>query len=397
MPLGTAAIIAAAGAGSRAASDGIPKQYQALAGQAVLSRALQAFLTHPRVDRVVPVIAAADRGRYAALALRHAKLMAPVEGGATRQDSVKAALAALAADPPARVLIHDAARPFVASELIDRVIDALATEAAVVPALAVTNSLKRVERGRVLGTVLREGIWAVETPQGFAFDAILAAHRRAADQGRYATDDAALIEWMGQPVAVVPGDRTNVKLTTAEDLADAHRRFAIDDALRLGDVRVGVGIDVHAFGPGKQVILGGVAIPHTRELTGHSDADVVLHALTDAVLGALSDGDIGVHFPPSDPQWKGTSSDRFLSAAAERVRARHGMIAHLDVAIAAEAPRIAPYRERMRARIAAICGVAIDRVSVKAGTNEGLGFVGRGEGIAAYATATVRLPFTSPP
>jgi 2-C-methyl-D-erythritol 4-phosphate cytidylyltransferase/2-C-methyl-D-erythritol 2,4-cyclodiphosphate synthase len=397
MPLGTAAIVAAAGSGSRVGATGIPKQYQAIGGKPVLVRALDAFLAHPGVDRVLPVIAASEESRYAALGCRHDKLLPAVHGGPTRQESVLAALTTLSADPPQRVLIHDAARPFLTSALIDRVIGGLDRQIAVVPALPVTDTLKRVERGQVLATVLREGMWAVETPQGFAFDAILAAHRRAADQGRYATDDAALVEWMGQPVAVVPGEPDNVKLTTAEDLAAARRRFELEAALRFGDVRVGVGIDVHAFGPGKQVILGGVAIPHTRELTGHSDADVVLHALTDAVLGALADGDIGVHFPPSDPQWKGTSSDRFLSAAAERVRARQGMIAHLDVAIIAEAPRIAPYREKMRARIAAICGIAVDRVSVKAGTNEGLGFVGRGEGIAAYATATIRLPLTSPP
>jgi 2-C-methyl-D-erythritol 4-phosphate cytidylyltransferase / 2-C-methyl-D-erythritol 2,4-cyclodiphosphate synthase len=277
------------------------------------------------------------------------------------------------------------------------VVARLATEIAVVPALPVTSTLKRVDRDRVIGTVLREGVRAAETPQGFAFDAILAAHRRAADQGRFATDDAALVEWMGQQVAVVAGDPANVKLTTAEDIAAARRRFSIDEALRVSDVRVGAGIDVHAFGEGRQVMLGGVAIPHTHGLVGHSDADVVLHALTDAILGALAEGDIGVHFPPSDPQWKGASSDRFLAAAAERVKARGGIVAHLDVAIVSEAPRIGPHRDAMRARIAAICGIGIDRVSVKAGTNEKLGFIGRGEGIAAYATATVRLPLTPGP
>ena len=303
-----------------------------------------------------------------------------------------AGLKALADDPPARVLIHDAARPFVSSALIDRVIAALASDNAVIPALPITDTLKRVDRDHVVGTVFRDGVRAAETPQGFAFDAILGGHRRALAEGRFVTDDAALVEWMGLPVAVVAGDPVNVKLTTAADIANAKRRFQVDDALRLGDVRVGIGIDVHAFGPGQEVMLGGVAVPHSRGLTGHSDADVVLHALTDAVLGALGDGDIGTHFPPSDPQWKGASSDRFLADAARRVGERGGIIAHLDVAVVAEAPRLAPHREAMRTRIAEICGIGRDRVSVKAGTNEGLGFIGRGEGIAAYATATVRLP-----
>ncbi len=358
----------------------------------MLSWAIEAFVAHAGVDTVLPVIAAGDHDRYASLGLKHPKLLAAVDGGPTRQDSVANALAALAKQPPARVLIHDAARPFVSSDLIDRVLGALSSEIAVVPALPVTNSLKRVDGGRVMGTVLREGVRAVETPQGFVFDTILAAHRRAADQGRFATDDAALVEWMGERVGVVDGDPANVKLTTAEDIATARRKFEVEDALRLGDVRVGVGIDVHAFGEGRQVMLGGVAIPHTHGLVGHSDADVVLHALTDAVLGAIADGDIGVHFPPSDPQWRGASSDRFLAAAVARVKARGGAVSHLDVAVVSEAPRISPHRDAMRARIAAICGIGVDRVSVKAGTNEKLGFVGRGEGIAAYATATVRLP-----
>jgi 2-C-methyl-D-erythritol 4-phosphate cytidylyltransferase/2-C-methyl-D-erythritol 2,4-cyclodiphosphate synthase len=392
MANGTAALIVAAGSGSRAGTPGIPKQYRSVGGKPVLSWSLGTFLAHDRIDRVVTVIAAGDRVRYASLRHADSKLMPPVVGGPTRQESVMAGLAAFAADPPARVLIHDAARPFVSAALIDRVLAKLGSEAAVVPTLPVTNTLKRVDRGHVVGTVLREGVQAAETPQGFAYDAIVAGHRRAVTEGRFATDDSALVEWMGTPVAVVPGDPGNIKLTTAEDMAAAERRFDIDDALRLGDIRVGIGIDVHAFGAGHQVMLGGVAVPHNRGLVGHSDADVVLHALTDAVLGALGDGDIGVHFPSSEPQWKGASSDRFMADAASRVRARQGVIAHLDVAVVTEAPRLGPYREDMRARIAEICGIGIGRVSVKAGSNEGLGFIGRGDGIAAYATATLRLP-----
>jgi 2-C-methyl-D-erythritol 4-phosphate cytidylyltransferase/2-C-methyl-D-erythritol 2,4-cyclodiphosphate synthase len=398
MPTRTAAIIVAAGAGSRAATaGGLPKQYQSVGGKPVLSWTLDAFLGSDAVTLVLPVIGAGDEARFARLGYRDKKLRPPVHGGPTRQESVMAGLSALTAEPPERVLIHDAARPFVSAALISRVVAKLDTDIGVVPTLPVTSTLKRVDRGRVVGTVLREGVQAAETPQGFAFDVILAAHRRALDQGRFATDDAALVEWMGQPVAVVPGDPGNIKLTTAEDIAAAQRRFDIDYALRLGDVRVATGIDVHAFGPGQQVMLGGVAIPHSRGLVGHSDADVVLHALTDAVLGALADGDIGVHFPPTDPQWKGASSDRFLAAAVSRVMARGGLVAHLDVAIVCEAPRIGPYRDQMRSRIAAICAIDLDRISIKAGTNEGLGFIGRGEGIAAHATATLRLPLMPSP
>jgi 2-C-methyl-D-erythritol 4-phosphate cytidylyltransferase/2-C-methyl-D-erythritol 2,4-cyclodiphosphate synthase len=392
MPQETVAIVVAAGSGTRAGRGDRPKQYQNIGDKPVLRWSLDAFLRHDDVASVVPVIAPTHAADFTSLGIRHPKLRPPVHGGPTRQDSVFAALTALAASSPRYVLIHDAARPFVSGELISRVVAQLGTGIAVVPALPVTSTLKRVDRDRVVGTVLREGIRAVETPQGFTFDAILAAHRRAAEQGRFATDDAALVEWMGQAVAVVEGDPTNVKLTTVEDIADARRRFATDEALRLGDVRVATGIDVHAFGPGTKVMLGGVAIPHDRGLVGHSDADVVLHALTDAVLGTLADGDIGVHFPPSDPQWKAASSDRFLAAAVARVKARQGVVAHLDVAVVCEAPRIGPYRDQMRQRIAAIAGIDVARVSVKAGSNEKLGFVGRGEGIAAYATATVRFP-----
>ena len=263
------------------------------------------------------------------------------------------------------------------------------------PALPVASTLKRVDGdGRVTATVPRDGLHAAETPQGFAFAAILAAHRKA--RRRAGASSPTTRRSPNGPAcrsARVAGDPANVKLTTADDIAAADRRLLAEDALRLGDVRVGIGYDVHALGPGHEVMLGGVAIPHSRGLVGHSDADVVLHALTDAVLGALGEGDIGAHFPPSDPQWKGASSDRFLADAAARVAARGGVIAHLDVALVAEAPKIAPHRDAMRARIAAICGIAIDRVGVKATTNEGLGFIGRGEGIAAHATATVRLPF----
>jgi 2-C-methyl-D-erythritol 4-phosphate cytidylyltransferase/2-C-methyl-D-erythritol 2,4-cyclodiphosphate synthase len=392
----TAALIVAAGRGVRAGSGILPKQYQSVAGRPILARTLDTFLAHPSVDRVLVVIGAEDESIYSSVVPQHHKLMAPAKGGETRQDSVRNGLAALAAWPPGRVLIHDAARPFVSPELVGRVADALDGAKAVVPAVPVASTLKRVDgEGRVVATVPRDSLQAAETPQGFDFDAILAAHNKAYEARQSFTDDAAVAEWAGMQVIAIPGETGNMKLTTAADIAAADRRLSVDMATTLADVRTGIGSDVHAFGPGYQVMLGGVAVPHTRGLAGHSDADVVLHALTDAILGALGDGDIGQHFPPSDPQWKDASSDRFLADAVARVAARGGMIGHLDVALVTEGPRVAPYRDAIRARIAAICGVAVDRVGFKATTAEGLGFIGRREGASAHAVATIRLPFGS--
>jgi len=389
----TIALIVAAGRGVRAGGE-VPKQYQNIGGAPVLRRTLDAFRTHAAIDRVLVVIAPNDRS-YENIAPQNDRRVLPaVFGGATRQESVRAGLHALSERNPRRVLIHDAARPFASPELIGRVVGALDTADAVLPTLPVPATLKAVDGdGFVTATIPRDGVQAAETPQGFAFAAILAAHDRAESAGAVFTDDAGVAEWAGIPVRVVAGEAGNIKITTAEDIVAADLRLVAEAALAMGDVRVGNGYDVHAFGPGNQVMLGGVAIPHTRGVVGHSDGDVALHALTDAVLGAISDGDIGFHFPPSDPQWKGASSDRFLRFAADRVADRGGRIAHLDVAIIAEAPRISPHRDAMRTRIAEICGISPDRVGVKATTNENLGFIGRGEGLAAYATATVRLPF----
>ncbi|MGB6620760.1 MAG: 2-C-methyl-D-erythritol 2,4-cyclodiphosphate synthase, partial [Xanthobacteraceae bacterium] len=244
----------------------------------------------------------------------------------------------------------------------------------------------------VAETLDRTRLRIVQTPQAFAFDLILDAHRRAAEAGLDSfTDDAALAEWAGHRVSVFEGEAGNVKVTTNDDFA----RAEILQLANLADVRTGNGFDVHAFADGDHVMLGGVRIPHSRGVTGHSDADVALHALVDAILGTLADGDIGMHFPPSDPQWKGASSDRFLAFACERVRARHGIIAHLGVTIVCEAPRVSPHRDAMRARIAAIAGIAVGRVGVTATTSEKLGFTGRGEGIVAMATATIRLPWSA--
>jgi 2-C-methyl-D-erythritol 4-phosphate cytidylyltransferase/2-C-methyl-D-erythritol 2,4-cyclodiphosphate synthase len=276
---------------------------------------------------------------------------------------------------------------------VSRAILAAQHDGAAVPVLPVTDTVKTVDAlGRVDKTLDRTMLRLVQTPQAFAFPALLEAHRRAAQAGRADfTDDAALAEWAGMKVGVFPGETGNIKITNPEDFG---RSEAMQFAA-LGDLRTGTGIDVHAFGPGDHVTLGGIRIAHDKGLIGHSDADVGLHALTDAILGALADGDIGAHFPPSDPQWRGASSDRFLKFAVERVGKRGGRIAHLDLTIVCEAPKIGPHRDAMRARIAQIAELGIGRVAVKATTSEKLGFTGRGEGIAAYATATVRLPWSA--
>ena len=390
---GTAALIVAGGRGLRAGTSEIPKQYQFVGGKPALRRALDRFLDHAAVNVVQVVIGEGQEAFYQSIAPQHAKLRGAVTGGVTRQASVRNGLAALADVAPARVLIHDAARPFVSAALIGRVAAALSDNDGVVPTIPVASTLKRVEGGRVTATVPRDGLEAAETPQGFAYALIRDAHAKAAAAGKVFTDDAAVGEWAGMTIRALPGDPGNVKLTTGEEIAAADRRLMAENALALGDVRVGVGYDVHTFGAGSEVVLGGVTIPYRRGLIGHSDADVVLHALTDAVLGALGDGDIGEYFPASDKQWKGVSSDRFLADAARRVRERGGVIAHLDVSFIGEEPTLAPYREAMRARIAEIAGIGVDRVGVKATTNEGLGFIGRNEGAAAHAVATVRLPF----
>lgn len=384
-----AAVVVAAGQGLRAGGE-IPKQFRRIAGETLLERALSAFAEAPDVTFVQPVIRPDDVDLVRRLT-SGMNVLEPVAGGATRQASVRAGLEALASCAPDIVLVHDAARPFASASLITRAIAAAEKTGAAIPALPVTDTVKRIDStGTIEATLDRNSIRLVQTPQAFAFPALFDAHRRALAQGRDDfTDDAALAEWAGIKVSVFAGEPGNIKFTTPEDFARAE---AIQSA-GLGDVRTGSGLDVHAFGPGDHVTLGGIRIPHIQALTGHSDADVALHALTDAILGALADGDIGAHFPPSDPQWRGASSDRFLTFAVERVRMRGGRIAHLDLTIVCEAPRIGEHRDRMRANIANLAGIRIERVGVKATTSEKLGFTGRGEGIAAYATATIRLPW----
>ncbi|MFZ0152465.1 MAG: bifunctional 2-C-methyl-D-erythritol 4-phosphate cytidylyltransferase/2-C-methyl-D-erythritol 2,4-cyclodiphosphate synthase [Xanthobacteraceae bacterium] len=387
-----AAVIVAAGRGERAGAD-VPKQYRPIGGEPMIRATLRAFLAHPRIDFVQPVINPNDRDTYQHAIAGLEDLLPPVAGGVTRQASVRAGLEALASRRPGLVLIHDAARPFVSGALIDRAIGAGRTCGAAVPGIALADTVKSIDdRATVTETLDRSALRIVQTPQAFSFNLILEAHRRAvAAQRESFTDDAALAEWAGQRVSVFEGEADNLKVTTGDDFA----RAEMTRHAALSDVRTGNGFDVHAFAEGDHVMLAGIRIPHSRGVTGHSDADVALHALVDAILGALAEGDIGAHFPPSDPQWKGAASDRFLAFACERVRKRGGAIAHLDVTVVCETPRISPYRDAMRAHIADIANVAIDRVAVKATTSEKLGFAGRGEGIFAMATATIRLPWSA--
>jgi 2-C-methyl-D-erythritol 4-phosphate cytidylyltransferase/2-C-methyl-D-erythritol 2,4-cyclodiphosphate synthase len=387
------ALIVAAGRGSRA-GEGLPKQYRSIGGRPVLARTLEVFLDHPQIDGVATAIHPDDLELYrsATAGLASAKLLPPAFGGDSRQESVLNGLRALASHAPDLVLVHDAARPFVTAGLIDRAIAAAVRSGAAIPGTPVTDTIKVIdEEARATATPERRLLRAVQTPQAFNFDTLLNVHLQAAEQKRFSfTDDAALIEWADLPVVVFDGDPTNIKLTHPADFDEAERRLGGASMTLIS--RMGTGFDVHAFGEGDHIWLGGLRVPHTRGVMAHSDGDVILHALTDALLGALADGDIGTHFPPSDPQWRGASSDRFLAYAAERVRARGGVIDHLDVTLLCEAPRLGPHREAMRARIAEIVGLRIGQVSLKATTTEKLGFTGRSEGIAAQAAATVRLP-----
>lgn len=376
----TTALIVAAGSGSRHGGD-LPKQYQLLGGRPLLRHAAEAFLAHPAID-AVRVVIGPDHAALYQPAVAGLALPPPILGGATRQESVRRGLEALTAETPDRVLIHDAARPLVDAGVISRVVAALGSVPAAIAAMPVVDSLRRAGEG----PVDRDGLWQVQTPQGFRFDAILAAHRLAAHG--LATDDATLAEQAGIPITLTEGAMSNLKITRPGDIATAEAFLAA----RLGDIRTGSGFDVHRFAPGDHVMICGIAVPHSHALEGHSDADVGLHALTDAILGCTGEGDIGSHFPPTDPRWRGADSALFLQHAIQGVKNRGGMVAHLDVTIICERPKISPHRARMAARIAEIAGLRPDQVSVKATTTEGLGFTGRREGIAAQGIATVRLP-----
>jgi 2-C-methyl-D-erythritol 4-phosphate cytidylyltransferase / 2-C-methyl-D-erythritol 2,4-cyclodiphosphate synthase len=378
------ALVVAAGRGTRLGAP-LPKQYLPLGGVPVLRHGLRTLLAHPAIASVRVIIHPDDRVHYDAAA-GGLDLMAPVDGGAQRQDSVRNGLESLAGEAPDLVLIHDGARPFLDHGVIDRVLAGLESHQGAIAALPVQDTVKRGNGVRIVATIDRSALWRAQTPQGFHYRPILDAHRAAA--GAELSDDAAVAERAGIAVALVEGSEDNFKVTTMDDLARAERHLAA----RNGDIRTGQGFDVHVFGPGDHVWLCGVAVPHAQGLVGHSDADVGLHALTDAMLGAIGAGDIGMHFPPSEPQWRGAPSHRFLRHAAGLVAAAGGSIAHVDVTIICERPKVGPHRAAMAARIAEILALAPTRVNVKATTTEGLGFTGRGEGIAAQAVATIRLP-----
>ena len=386
-----ATLIVAAGLGERAPRGAKPKQYRLLAGKPVLRWVLDAFVQQKAIDPIQVVIREEDRPHFDEAA-RGLNLLEPIIGGETRQESVSNGLEALKAQSPANVLIHDGARPFVSQELIQRVVGALSNAVAVAPLLAVSDTIWRRNRTGY-ERVPREELRRAQTPQGFSFEAILAAHREYRDAE--VTDDMALAELAGMTIKEVPGEEVNLKLTKNEDFELAEK-IALSAAREvLGDVRTGTGFDVHKFSPGEHVWLCGVRIAHNKGLAGHSDADVGLHALTDAVLGSICAGDIGVHFPPSDSQWRNAPSHIFMEKAASLVRERGGIIAHVDITLICQEPKVAPHRDRMRTRVAEILNIDLACVSVKATTTEGLGAVGRGEGIAAQAIATIRLPVST--
>lgn len=384
-----AVLIVAAGRGQRLGGQ-VPKQYQSLAGTPILRRTILLFLPRTDIDTVLVVIHPDDRALYDA-AVGDLPLPPPVAGGATRQRSVRNGLEAMAADDarkPDLVMIHDGARPFTDPGTIARIIAALAVSDGAVAAVAVNDTVKRAAGAHIIETVPRAGLWRAQTPQGFRFPSILAAHRDFGEA--VATDDAAIAEAAGLTVQIVPSSEANIKVTSPDDMIRAEQMIAA-----AMETRVGTGFDVHRFGPGDHVMLCGVRIPHTQGLLGHSDADVALHALVDAMLGAIAAGDIGMHFPPSDPRWANAESGGFVTYARDLIRARGGRISNADLTVICERPRLAERKAAMGAAVARLLEIDRDRVNIKATTTEKLGFAGRGEGIAAQAVVTVRLPADS--
>jgi 2-C-methyl-D-erythritol 4-phosphate cytidylyltransferase/2-C-methyl-D-erythritol 2,4-cyclodiphosphate synthase len=375
-------LVVAAGSGTRAAGD-VPKQYRPLAGVPVLRRSIHAFVHRADIVTMQVVIGPGQHDQFGT-ATAPLKLAEPVVGAPTRQGSVRIGLEALAAHRPDIVLIHDAARPLVTRALIDRVIVALANGAdAAIPLLPVADTLK-TKTASGWTTVPRDGLERAQTPQGFRFDAILAAHRKFANES--VTDDMGMAELAELEIEAVLGEESNLKITTNDDMAFAERLIG-----GAGEFRTGMGFDAHRFVHGDHVWLCGVKMAHEKGLEGHSDADAGLHALTDAILGAIGAGDIGQHFPPSDPKWRGANSAQFLQHAATLMHGAGGTLTHCDITLICEKPKIGPHRDAMRARVAEILGLDISRVSVKATTTEGMGFTGRGEGLAAQAVATIRM------
>lgn len=384
----------AAGRGERAGQsiEG-PKQYRRIGGQSVLTRTLSTFVESEWIDEIVLVIHSDDVDLCKQAISPYIKRIKIVLGGATRQDSTRLGLTALEDCPPQYVLIHDGVRPFISQELLHTIVLNLCPDTGILPALAVSDTLKRASKeGTVIETVSRDGLFAAQTPQAFPYKQIFAAHNLAFENERTDfTDDAAIAEWYGLPVRIVQGSADNIKLTWAKDIELADKRLR-QNMSKFPDIRTGNGYDVHCFEPGDHITLCGVNIPFTKKLSGHSDADVALHALTDALLATRGAGDIGTHFPPSDQKWKGAASHIFVEHAVKLVREAGGRIANTDITIIAEEPKIGPHRAAMTASLVNMLGISADRISVKGTTNEKLGFIGRGEGIAAIVTATVIYP-----
>ncbi|MDG1858719.1 MAG: bifunctional 2-C-methyl-D-erythritol 4-phosphate cytidylyltransferase/2-C-methyl-D-erythritol 2,4-cyclodiphosphate synthase [Emcibacteraceae bacterium] len=384
MTIKNAAIIVAAGRGHRLGGE-IPKQYLDIGGTPVLRRTIDIFKDNPLIDYIQVIIHPDDHELYEN-AIGDLELPTPIHGGDTRQQSVLNGLEAISDISPEYVYIHDAARPFLNQNILNDLIEIVEVSGAVIPALKVTDTIKYMGTDKIDSTLDRNYLYRAQTPQAFRYKAIFMAHRRFENDDM--TDDSAIAEKSGLQVRIIAGSENNFKITTSEDLTKAEMMVG----KTYTDVRTGYGVDVHAFEEGDHVMLGGIKIPHGKSLKGHSDADVALHAITDAVLGAMALGDIGDHFPPSDDKWKDASSDLFLKHAASLVEDAEGVIAHVDLTIICEAPKIAPHREKIRDRISEIIDLDIARISVKATTTEKLGFTGKGEGIMAQAVVTIRLP-----
>lgn len=384
MTIRNAAIIVAAGRGRRVGGE-IPKQYLDVGGVPILRHTVDVFIKHSGIDYIQVIIHPDDQELYEN-AVGDLDLPKPVYGGDTRQQSVLNGLEAIGDQMPEYVYIHDAARPFLDHSIIDGLIEVVEVAGAVIPALKVTDTIKYMGTDKIDSTLDRNYLYRAQTPQAFRYKAIFMAHRRFENENL--TDDSAIAEKSGLQVRIIEGSEKNFKITTSEDLTKAEMIMG----KTYTDIRTGYGVDVHTFEDGDHVILGGVKIPHSHSLKGHSDADVALHALTDALLGAMALGDIGDHFPPTDKKWEGASSDTFLKHAADLVYQQEGVIAHVDLTIICEAPKIGPYRGKIRDKISEIIDLDIARVSVKATTTEKLGFTGKGEGIMAQAVATIRLP-----
>ncbi len=386
-----AAVIVAGGSGLRAGGE-IPKQYQLIGGKPVIWWTLKAFVDHPEISYVQVVVGDGHQTEFAR-ATQGIVVPPPVIGGATRQDSCRIGVEACAVQSPSKILIHDAARPFISPKLISDVIARLDQQDAVIPGLRIAETLKLAPEGTISKTVDRSNMWSAQTPQGFNFSKILEAHRKAErEKTAGLTDDASVAEMAGLTVQMILGTSENVKLTTAKDIDEAHQRLLNQNQREAFETRLGQGIDFHVFATGKSLWLCGVEIPHTHKLKGHSDADVALHALTDAILGAIGEGDIGTHFPPSDPQWKNAASKIFVEKALSLLAQRGGKLVNVDLTILAEVPKISPHLSAMKASLSSLLGIGADRIAIKATTTEKMGALGRKEGMAAMAIASVKMP-----